>query len=257
MSDTMRQLSVIFTVILTLIINVLANVLPINGLNTGQISDQFQVYFVPAGYVFSIWGIIYIGLILIAIFQALPSQRTNLRMQTTGWWISISGLANSAWIFLWHYEQFPLTLLAMLVLLISLIFIYLRLRDYRGTISSIEKWMVHLPINIYLGWITVATVANITSLLDFLKWDGFGLSPELWMSIVLIAVFTIALLMNLTQRNIAFTLVLLWALAGISIKHSGVNEVVIPTWITFGLVGLTIFTPLFRQIIHPRLTPSR
>lgn len=256
MLDKIRQLSVIVTVIATLIINVLANLLPINGLNTGQISDQFQVYFVPAGYVFSIWGIIYIGLISIAIFQALPSQQTNPRMQSTGWWIAIGGIANSSWIFLWHYKQFPLTLVAMLILLFSLIIVYLRLRDYKVIISSMEKWMVHLPTSIYLGWITVATVANITSLLDYLRWDGFGLSPELWVSIVLIAVLAIAMMMNLSRRDLAFTVVLLWALAGISIKHSGVSLVVIPTWITFGLVALTAFTPVLRQIIRHRLITS-
>src|SRR5512139_2824193 len=121
MKDSFRQISVFVSVIVTLIVNVLANALPINGLKTGQISDRFQVYFVPAGYVFSIWGVIYLGLIAFAIFQALPSLRA------TGWWISLGGLANSAWIFLWHYEQFPLTLAAMLVLLATLIVTYLGL----------------------------------------------------------------------------------------------------------------------------------
>ena len=117
MKDILRQISVIVTILATIVVNGLANALPINGLNTGQISDRFQVYFVPAGYVFSIWGLIYLGLIAFAIFQALPSQRENPRLRETGWWIALGGLANIAWIFLWHYEQFPLTLIAMLVLL--------------------------------------------------------------------------------------------------------------------------------------------
>src|SRR5512143_76218 len=114
MKDTLRQITVVLTVLVTLVVNTLANALPLNGQNTGQISDRFQVYFVPAGYVFSIWGLIYIGLIAYAIYQALPSQRENPRLQATGWWIVLGGLANSAWIFLWHYNQFPLTLVAML-----------------------------------------------------------------------------------------------------------------------------------------------
>ena len=124
MKDLYRQIAVITTIIATITINVLANALPINGLNTGEISNRFDVYFVPAGYVFSIWGVIYLGLIAFAIFQALPSQRENSRLQATGWWIALGGLANMAWIFLWHYEQFPLTLIAMLVLLASLIVTY-------------------------------------------------------------------------------------------------------------------------------------
>ena len=244
MKDTLRQISVIVTVIATIVINILANALPINGLNTGQISDSFEVYFVPAGYVFSIWGLIYIGLIAYAIFQALPSQRENPRLRATGWWVALGGLANIAWIFLWHYQQFPLTLVAMLVLLASLIITYLRLGTGRTTVSPAEKWAVRVPFSIYLGWITVATVANVTALLDYLNWNGFGIAPEVWMGIILAAVLAIAVLMNFIRRDVAYTLVILWALAGIAVKFSAVPAVAIPTWITFGLVALTLVIAL-------------
>lgn len=240
MKDIFRQIIVIISILGTITINALANILPINGLNTGEISDRFQVYFVPAGYVFSIWGLIYIGLIVFAIFQALPSQRENPRLRATGWWIALGGLANSIWIFLWHYEQFPLTIIAMLVLLATLILTYLRLGTGKTSAPAAETWLVRLPFSIYLGWITVATVANITSLLDFLQWNGFGISPEIWMSIVLAAVLVITSLMNFTRRDIAYTLVILWALAGIGLKHAAVPAVVIPTWITFTLVIVTL-----------------
>jgi hypothetical protein len=240
MKDTLRQISVALTILATIVVNVLANVLPINGQNTGAISDRFQVYFVPAGYVFSIWGVIYLGLIALAVYQALPSQRENPRLRTTGWWIVLGGLANITWIFLWHYEQFPLTLIAMLVLLGTLIITYLRLGIGRSSVSKAETWTVRVPISIYLGWITVATIANVTSLLNFLKWDGLGIAPEVWMWIILVAVFVITTLMNFYRRDIAYTAVILWALAGISIKHADVPAVAIPTWITFGLVTLTL-----------------
>jgi hypothetical protein len=247
MKDITRQISVIITVLVTLIVNGLANALPLNGQNTGQISDRFNVYFVPAGYVFSIWGLIYIGLIAYTVYQALPSQRENPRLRATGWWIALGGLANSAWIFLWHYNQFPLTLVAMLTLLATLIVTYLRLGIGRTKITSGERWAVHLPFSIYLGWITVATVANITDVLDFLKWNRFGIAPEIWMSIVLAAVLVIAVLMNFTRRDVAYAAVLLWALAGISVKQAAVPAVVIPTWITFGLVTLTLGIALFAR----------
>jgi hypothetical protein len=240
MKDILRQLFVALTILATIVVNVLANALPINGLNTGAISDRFKVYFVPAGYVFAIWGVIYIGLIALAVFQALPSQRENPRMRATGWWISLGGLANIAWIFLWHYEQFPLTLIAMLVLLGTLIITYLRLGTGRSTVSKAETWTVRVPISIYLGWITVATIANVTELLYFLKWDGFGVAAEVWMYIILVAVFVIATLMNFSRRDIAYTMVILWALAGISVKHADVPAIAIPTWITFGLVAMTL-----------------
>lgn len=247
MKDKLRQLLVMVSVIITITVNTLANALPLNGLNTGQISDRFKVYFVPAGYVFSIWGLIYIGLIAYTIFQALPSQRENPRMRRTGWWIILGGLANSSWIFLWHYEKFPLTIIAMLVLLATLIITYLRLGIGRTDVSRSETWAVRIPFSIYLGWITVATVANITSLLDYLKWDGFGVQPKVWMWIVLTAVLIIAMLMNFTRRDVAFALVILWALAGISLKHTSVYAVAIPTWITFGLVALTLLVALFTR----------
>jgi len=245
MKDRLRQSAVIVTVLVTLVVNGLANALPLNGLNTGQISDRFKVYFVPAGYVFAIWGLIYLGLIAFAIFQALPSQRENPRLRATGWWISLGGLANSVWIFFWHYEQFPLTLITMLVLLGTLIVTYLRLGIGRTTVPAAETWAVRLPFSIYLGWITVATVANATSLLDYLKWDGFGVAPEIWMGIVLTAVLVIAGLMNFTRRDVAYTVVILWALAGISVKFAAIPAVAIPTWITFGLVALTLVAAFF------------
>jgi hypothetical protein len=238
-------MSVVLTILATIVINVLANALPINGLNTGEISDRFQVYFVPAGYVFSIWGLIYLGLIAFAIFQAMLSQRENPRLRASGWWISLGGLANIAWIFLWHYEQFPLTLIAMLVLLTTLIVTYLRLGIGRTPAPTAEIWAARLPFSIYLGWITVATVANVTSLLDYLNWDGFGIAPEIWMGIVLAVVLAIAALVNFTRRDVAYAAVILWALAGIAVKHAAISTVAIPTWITFGLVALTLAAAFF------------
>jgi len=238
MKDILRQTAVIITILITLIVNGLANALPLNGLNTGQISDRFQVYFVPAGYVFAIWGLIYLGLIAFAVFQALPAQRQNPRLQAVCWWISLGGLANSAWIFLWHYQQFPMTVVVMLVLLATLIITYLGLGIGRSAVPGAESWAVRLPFSIYLGWITVATVANMTDLLDYWKWDGFGIAPEIWMGIMLFAVLLITALVNFTRRDVAFTLVILWALAGISVKQAAVASVVTPTWITFALVAL-------------------
>jgi hypothetical protein len=245
MKDMLRQLTVILTIVVTIAINVLANALPINGLNTGQISDRFQVYFVPAGYVFSIWGLIYLGLMAFAVFQALPSQRENPRLRAAGWWIALGGLANSAWIFLWHYQLFPLTLIAMLTLLATLILTYLQLSIRRGNVPSTERWIAHQTFSIYLGWITVATVANVTDVLDYLRWDGFGIAPIIWMWVILAAVLAITVLMIVTRRDAAFALVILWALAGITVKQAAVAAVVIPTWIAFGLVLLTLAVVFF------------
>jgi len=248
MKDLVRQIIVILSVTATIVVNILANALPLNGLNTGEISDRFQVYFVPAGYVFSIWGLIYIGLIAYAVFQALPSQRENPRLRATGYLVALSGLANIAWIFLWHYEQFPWTLFAMFSLLGLLIAIYLRLGIGITKVSTAETWAVRIPFSVYLGWITVATVANITNVLYFINWDGFGISPEVWMLIVLVAVIVIAGLVSLTRRDIAYNLVILWALVGIAVKHSSITLVMVASLVSAVIVAAIL--------IYCRLRPK-
>ncbi|MGC8827818.1 MAG: tryptophan-rich sensory protein, partial [Anaerolineae bacterium] len=102
--DVVRQWLVAAAVLVTIIVNALANILPLNGITTGEISDQFQVYFVPAGYVFSIWGLIYLGLVAFAIYQVLPAQRSNPRLRSMSWPFLVSCAANIAWLFLWHYQ---------------------------------------------------------------------------------------------------------------------------------------------------------
>ncbi|MGD9092817.1 MAG: tryptophan-rich sensory protein, partial [Anaerolineales bacterium] len=206
--DTLRQVLVVLAVIAVIAINILATTLPLNGLDTGEISDRFDIYFVPAGYVFSIWSLIYLGLIAYAIFQALPAQKENPRLRSIGYLFILSCLANIIWLFLWHYEVFLFTLVAMLILLLSLIAIYLRLDVGRAQVSRGEKWCVHIPFSIYLGWITVATIANATQLLYFLGWNGWGISPEIWAVIMLAAGVIISAAMSLSRADIAYSLVL-------------------------------------------------
>ncbi|HEY4691837.1 MAG TPA: TspO/MBR family protein [Bellilinea sp.] len=245
MKDFVRQTIVVLTVAATIVVNILANALPLNGLNTGEISDRFKVYFVPAGYVFSIWGVIYIGLIAYAVFQALPSQRENPRLRQTGYLVAASGLANIAWLFLWHYEQFPLTLVAMFALLGLLIVTYLRLGTGLTLVPVAETWTVRVPFSIYLGWITVAAVANVTDVLYYINWEGFGISPEGWMLTVLAAVLLIAALVSFNRRDIAYTLVILWALVGIAVKHFAVTLVATASLITAALVAVILIYNLF------------
>ena len=242
--DSLRQWGNVLAVIAVIVINGLANALPLNGQTTGEISDRFQVYFVPAGYVFSIWGLIYLGLIAFAVYQALPAQRDNPRLRGIGYLFTLSCVANIAWIFLWHYEVFPLTLVAMLSLLLLLIAIYLRLGIGRAQVSTADKWLVHVPFSIYLGWITVATIANVTSLLDYLNWSGWGISPEAWTVIMLVAGVGIASAVSLTRGDVAYMLVIVWALAGIAVKHSGTPVVATAAWVTTALAALMLVVGL-------------
>jgi benzodiazapine receptor len=237
---TVRQLVNLCAVMATIAVNGLANALPLNGQTTGEISDRFRVYFVPAGYVFSIWGLIYVGLVAFAIYQALPSQRENPHLRRIGYLFVLSCLANVAWLFLWHYEVFPLTLAAMLTLLFSLIAIYLRLEIGRARVGRAERWLVRVPFSIYLGWITVATIANVTTLLDYLNWSGWGISPEAWTVIVLAAGVGIASAVSLTRGDVSYMLVIAWAFAGIGVKHADTPVVATAAWVATALVALML-----------------
>jgi len=238
--NLVRQSINLLLVIATIVVNALANIIPFNGKNTGVISGQFHVYFVPAGYVFSIWGIIYLGLIAYGIYQALPAQRDNPRLRNADGFFILASLANILWLFLWHYEQFVGTLAAMLVLLASLIAVYLRLRIHETKVSKSETWAVRIPFSIYLGWITVATIANVTDVLDYVKWNQFGHSAGTWMLFILFAVVVIAGLMSFTRRDIAYTAIILWALAGIGVKFPHQGIITTGIWIAFGLVAATL-----------------
>jgi hypothetical protein len=239
-------------VLATIIVNIMANALPINGQGTGDISDRFQVFFVPAGYVFSIWGLIYLGLIAYAVYQALPAQKTNPHLRAIGTPFLVSSLANIGWIFLWHYNQFGLSVVVMLVILAMLIITYLRLGIGVEPASPGQRWFVNLPFSIYLGWITVATVANVTSYLDWIGWNGGGIAPETWTVIMLVIATLITALVLLTRRDVAYALVIVWAFAGIAVKFSGAPVVPVAAWATTIIVALLAAASALRVL--PKLT---
>jgi hypothetical protein len=254
--DILRQYITLLSAIATIVFNVLANALPLNGQSTGAISDRFHVYFVPAGYVFSIWGLIYVGCLAFAVYQLLPAQRDNPRLRRIGYLFALTGVANMAWLFLWHYEYFVFTVVVMLILLLLLIAIYLRLQIGQIRVVPAEQWCANTPFSIYLGWITVATIANITVVLNYLQWDGWGISPEVWTLIALGAGVCIASAVSLTRGDVAYMLVIIWAFVGIAIKHVGVPIVATGAWVATALVGImlvigTYFTRRRGQLLKP------
>jgi benzodiazapine receptor len=219
---TLRQILVIVATLATLVVNTLASTLPLNGKDTGQISDQFKVFFVPAGYVFSIWGLIYLALIAYTVYQALPKQRDHATQDRVGYLYVGSALANILWLFMWHYERFALTILFMLALLICLIAIYLTLGTGRTGTSTANRWLVRVPFSIYLGWITVATVANFTTFFSSLGWgNGYDTASAVWAAVMIVVATVIAVLMSLRHGDIAYIAVIVWAFIGIAVKHSG------------------------------------
>jgi len=238
--DVTRQVIVIVATIATIIVNGLASSLPLNGLTTGEISDQFAVYFVPAGYVFSIWGLIYLGLLAYTVYQALPAQREQAKLRRIGYLYVGACLANTAWLFFWHYQLFALTVPVMLALLGVLIAIYLHLEIGRQSVSAARRWLVNIPFSIYLGWITVATIANVTSLLEYWEWNGWGIYPEHWAVIMLVVGAVVAAAVSITRGDIAYIAVIVWAFAGIAVKHADTSVVAITAWVAAAAAALTL-----------------
>jgi translocator protein len=255
--DIVRQITNVIALLAAIAVNALANILPLNGQNTGQISDTFKVFFVPAGYVFGIWSVIYLLLLAFSVYQALPSQRANPRLRSIGYWFAFSSLMNGAWIFFWHYNIYPVTVVLMVSLLASLIIIYTRLGIGIERVSGAEYWLVNLPFSVYLGWITVATIANITDLLYFLNWNGFGIDPRSWASIMLAVASLVALIVTVTRRDVAFLLVLLWAFTGIAAKFPGVATVEASAWAASAAVAVMIlYAAGSRLLASRRESPS-
>jgi hypothetical protein len=174
------------------------------------------------------------------VYQALPAQRNNSRLQRIGWLFALSNLANAVWLFTWHYELFPLSVVVMLSLLLLLIATYMRLDIGRARVTIIEKWCVDTPFSIYLGWISVATIANVTDLLYYWKWDGWGIAPQVWAVIMLVVASALVLAMAWTRGDVAYLLVLVWSFVGIAVKQSAAPLVANTAWLMTGVVALMI-----------------
>ena len=230
----------------TVIVNGLANALPINNRTTGQLSDQYPNLFVPAGITFSVWGVIYILLLIFVIYGLVvvikkDDQKSSF-IDKIGFLFFIASVANIGWIFAWHYEILPVSLILMLALLGCLIAIYLRLGIGKSDARRKEKYLVHLPFSVYLGWITIATIANVTALLVDIDWNAFGLGEQFWAVVVIAVGIAIALTILLKRRDIFYCLVVDWALLGILIKRLAVETIPAQSIIVITIVGLVLLT---------------
>ena len=225
--NSLLKVTNITAFVLTVIVNSLAgSTTLIGGVNTAQISDSNPTLITPAGYVFSIWGIIYVLLGIFVIFQALPSQKEKEYKKKIGWLFVLSSIINIVWLFLWQYELLSLSVVLMFLLLASLILIYIRLGIGKSPVPLREKLAVHVPFSVYLGWITIASIANVSVTLVSVNWNGFGISSEIWASLIIIVALVITLLVLATRRDIAYGLVIVWALIGIAVKQSGNQNIV-------------------------------
>jgi hypothetical protein len=241
----------IISLIITIFVNILAIALPLNGKTTQELSDAYPNLFVPAGYVFSIWSVIYTLLIVFVIYQTINRNRVFDSI-ISGLFI-LSNIFNSLWIFLWHYEQILFSLIVMFGILLTLIGIYWRLKIGLSEVEFREKLAVQVPFSVYLGWITVATVANTTVFLLSINWDGFGIGEEIWTGIVLFVATFIAVTLVITRNDVTYGIVPVWAFIGIVVKQLAVNFLVAGIAGFFALmILLTILGKNFNRIYQAR-----
>ena len=217
----------------TVVMNIIANALPLNGKTTAELSDMYPNLFVPAGYVFFIWGVIYLLLLGFAVYQASKKRKHEEFLGRIGYYFALSAVANISWLFLWHYEQVFLSVVPMFVLLGSLIMIYIRLDVGRWERSREDRLLISLPFSVYLGWITVAPIANVTAALVKLNWDGFVLGEATWTVLMIGVAVLLTGMVIYTRADIGYSLVIAWALGGIYTKQRA-----IPSISTASLIGI-------------------
>ena len=235
----------IFAFISTVLVNGLAgSTTLLAGKNTAEISNANPTLITPAGYVFSIWGIIYFMLGVFVIFQALPREKERKYHGKIGWMFVLSSLFNIVWLFLWQFEYLVFSVVLMFMLLASLILIYLRLDIGKSEVAIREKLAIHLPFSTYLGWITIASIANVSVTLVSLDWGGFGISFETWATLVVIIALLIAIIVLITRKDIAYGLVIIWAFVGIAVGQSGNQNIVTLTQVSAIIVLITLISSI-------------
>lgn len=239
------KIAVLLSFLLMMTVNALANILPLNGQTTGEVANAYPNLFTPAPLTFTIWGVIYLLLACYVIYQLGFFQKKRRPeaslLKSIAIYFIISSLANAAWIFSWHFEIIFLSVLLMAVILVCLILVTRRLN--RRELSAKEKFFLKLPFSIYFGWITVATIANITVFLVSIGWNGFSLGDEFWMLIILTVGLLLGSIVILKNKDVAYGLVLIWAYLGILIRHISVAgyEGAYPKIIVMILVCLALF----------------
>lgn len=212
----------------------------LGGVTSADVSDMYPTLVTPAGFTFAIWGVIYTLLALFVVYQALPKNRDKPFLSQVGILFGLSSFCNVCWLFLWHYDLITYSLVLMLALLASLILIYQRLDIGRAAVSLKEMALVHLPFSVYLGWISIATIANVSVALMAVGWDGWGIPDATWAVVIIGVALVLTLAMLATRKDVAFSLVVVWALVGILSKQSDFQNIVLAAEVCIAIILLAI-----------------
>ena len=255
-NDKLRQFLVVFSVVTMIVMNTLSNTGVFGGMTNGEISDKYHTLITPAGWAFSIWGLIFLGLLAFAVYQALPAQRENVRFRAIGWLVIVNTLCNAIWSPLFNNELIGVALLVIFVMLATSILIeqrlLMRLRipivapDLDATLpesptTPAETWLARVPFSIYFGWLTVATILNVTVYLKATEFDTQLLSESTWAAAVLVVGLVIGAWVFNRFRSVSYILVFAWAYLAIAMDVPAGSSVVFVAGLGIGIaVGLAI-----------------
>ncbi|RPD39683.1 tryptophan-rich sensory protein [Chitinophaga barathri] len=240
-------------------VNVMANTATLNGRTTGEISKQYPNLFTPADITFSIWSIIYLGLLGFAGYQLWLSFTKGHEAELSAfivrmkYWFLLNCLGNACWLFAWHYDQIWLSLLFMFMILFTLGKIHSNFRIAHPGAPLREKIFIHFPFGIYLGWISIATIANIFAFLVSVGWTGWGLSQVTWAVTGMIIGTLAALFMIFRHNNTSYVLVCIWAFYGIILKQEATLTRDSPPIIAAGTVIIAVLAlSVLMQLLRKR-----
>lgn len=238
-------------------LNALSIIIPLGGKTTQELSDMYANPFTPIGFTFSIWSVIYT---LLLIFSVIPlintlrgkEQKNKLVNKNIGYLYAISCLLNGFWILSWQYQYVGLSVIVMLSLLVTLIKTHIELRKNTNALTWSDRYITFPAFSIYLGWISVATIANITAWTVSIGWSGWGISMIHWTSIMVVVATLLGTTLLLKYRDIFFNLVVIWALYGIMSKRMAVGPVefasiITTTQVCMAFIAGTIMTTILKR----------
>lgn len=236
----------------------------INSEDVGQVSDKYPTLFTPAGITFAIWGLIYLSLGAFCIYHIFMAWRRqvgqppNLELQAIGNLFILNNLATAAWLYAWTHEWIAPSLALIVFQLITLIVMHVRLHIYDKDKLPGSRIFTQIPLSIYFGWITVATIANTDVYLSVTGWDKMGFSDAYWTIFLIGAAVFIAILVVLIRRNIFYGLVFIWALGGIVMKRTAdptrtYSDIILAAETGMIVLGIVCLLQLARNMRHTRL----
>ena len=250
--DLLRQVCGVAVFALVIGLNGLAGSGGLSGESIGDIANRYRSDFLPASYVFGIWGLIYLGLLAFTVYQALPAQRANPLLRSVGWLWVVNGLLNIGWIVAFSFSRFGLAMIAMVLLLGTLVAIHRRvgIEDRR---SWPDRLFVAIPFGLYLAWISVAIVANT---FQYVSYRGIELSlgGPVWSALMMVATTALAAFMAWRRGVWVYPLVVAWAVAGIAVRFSD-SALLAGTGWSMVLVGVASLVVSRRA--RPRAGPAR